>query len=44
LLLPVVVEGAGLTPGPLAVWVTNAVNGQDVAEASGTLSGNAFAH
>lgn len=42
-LLPLIVEGAGFTPGPLAVWVTNAVAGLDVAETTGSVTGAAFA-
>jgi hypothetical protein len=45
-LLPVIVEGAGtapFVPGPLAVWVTNAVTGQDVAETLGTVTGSTMA-
>lgn len=42
-LLPIMVEGSGFTPGPLAVWVADATTGKDVAETTGSATGATFA-
>lgn len=42
-LLPLLVGGTGLTPSPLAVWITDAVTGKDVAETTGSVTGSTFA-
>lgn len=42
-LLPLMVQGGGLTIAPMAVWVTDAATGHDVAETTGSVTGATFA-